>query len=84
MTRQEIAKYLEAAAALEAKIAGENAAAKIMHDLLHFAAVILTSGGDPVVHLSRLADIGPDFDAASKAADAAAAAKFGNDPGGTQ
>lgn len=77
MTNQEIAKYLESAAALEEKVMGINPAAKVMHDLLHFAAVMLYKGGDPVVHLSRMVDINPDFDAVSKAADAAAAEKFG-------
>lgn len=48
--------------------------------ILHFAAKIAMMGKDPVAHLSRLPDLDPAFDAASKAADAAAFGKFHGDP----
>jgi hypothetical protein len=51
-------------------------AGEIAYMLLHFGAVIIRKGGDPVTHLSRLLDLEPSFDAISKATDAAAHAKF--------
>lgn len=53
-----------------------NVGGLIAARLLHFAAVLVRQGKDPVDHLSRLADLNAGFDAASKAADTAAHAKF--------
>jgi hypothetical protein len=80
MSKEEIARYLETAAQLQHAFT-DNPAAEVAGKILHFAALALSLGKDPISHLSRLADIDPQFDAISKAADAAAHAKFsGEEP----
>lgn len=77
MTNEQIATGLDEIAKA---ISHDSVPGMIAYGLLHFGAAVLRRGKDPVEHLSRLIDIGPEFDAISKAADAAAKAKFeGND-----
>jgi hypothetical protein len=74
MTREEVARYLETAS-VAYQVLG-NPGADVACKLLHFAATAIAMGKDPITHLSRLTDLDPQFDAISKAADAAAAEKF--------
>lgn len=72
----DIAKGLDLAAAAVKALPIDEKAKLVAEHLLHFGAVMLRRGDDPVAHLSRILDINPGFDAASKAADADAARKF--------
>lgn len=78
MNHDTVAKGLLELSAYAEKIPGEVGV--IASALLRFAAIIVRQGGNPVEHLSRLADLDPGFDAASKAADADATRKFHKDP----
>jgi hypothetical protein len=75
MNRDEICRYLVTVAAQQAGLPG-NAASTIACQVLTFAARAIERGKNPVESLTRLADLDPQFDAISKAADAAAAEKF--------